>query len=84
MDHGGRDAGGAGAGTPTGRGGGNVTDSMVLNPLDAELRPQHECNVDEGDMETMLAMMKRKSISPDEVKKLQALMMKQKNEGREE
>ena len=55
----------------------------VINPLEAAKEKDDDTIAGEGeaDMEKMLAMMKRKSLAPDEVKKLQALMMKQKKEG---
>lgn len=78
LDHGGVEPGGDG---------GESKDGEVINPLDAArvAASQQEEGTGDGeddDMEKMLAMMRRKSLAPDEVRKLQALMMKQKQQER--
>ena len=56
------------------------TQNAVINPLESA---NQASETTEDDMAKMLEMMKRKSLAPSEVKKLQMMMMKQKNDGNE-
>ena len=65
-----------------GSGSGESRDSEVINPLDGLMQDVSGDGREDNDMEEMLKMMKRKSLAPDDVRKLQVLMMRQKGEGK--
>ena len=69
-------------GAEHGSGSGEARDSEVINPLDGLMQDVSGDGREDNDMEEMLKMMKRKSLAPDDVRKLQVLMMRQKGEGK--
>ena len=69
-------------GAEHGSGSGESRDSEVINPLDGLMQDVSGDGREDNDMEEMLKMMKRKSLAPDDVRKLQVLMMRQKGEGK--